>query len=178
MSNIKLGVLAADTAQRDAIHIAIASVTSDEALYPGDHIALVEGTIDKVQSLRGAENEVAIGIVDPFLSGRVNPGQHFWLLLYPQTITSLRHEWTHPAFAAVVDRVAASRQWLRDKAGRMGVAYEDLIEVTTRQEYRGSFGTDLWSDTSIEPELWTHLEIVTGISVPEQERPSSFRCAC
>ena len=37
--------------------------------------------------------------MDPFLSDPVQPGQRYWLCLYPQTVTTLRHVWTHPAFA-------------------------------------------------------------------------------
>ncbi len=77
---------------RDAIHLATICVTSDERVYPGQEIGLagelkVSPRADKL-----------IGIVDPFIKGSVNPGLHFWLVLYPRTITSLRHAWTHPAF--------------------------------------------------------------------------------
>lgn len=82
-----------DSARRDAIHIAVAPVIADEVLRPGQHVALVDGATDRIRA--GFD---AIGIVDPFLKGPVMPGQKCWLFLYPGTITSLRHLWTHPAF--------------------------------------------------------------------------------
>ncbi len=82
-------------ARRDAIHVAVAPVEAAEELGPGRHVALRAGKAVH------ATGDDGIGIVDPFLRAPVLPGQRFWLFLYPNTITSLRHVWTHPAFMAV-----------------------------------------------------------------------------
>jgi hypothetical protein len=82
--------------RRDAVHVAIAPVTASEALAPGQHVGFVrEGDLELV----GPAAE-PLGVVDPFLREPVPKGQRFWLLLYPDTITGLRHVWTHPAFQA------------------------------------------------------------------------------
>ncbi len=87
----RLGQLPGEHERRDAIHIAIAPVIAAEMLQPGEHVGpLVTGRFCGVSD--------PIGIVDPFLSDPVEEGQTFWLLLYPGTITSLRHSWTHPYF--------------------------------------------------------------------------------
>jgi len=82
--------------RRDAFHIAVAPVTAATRLAPGQHVGQVqEGDFELV----GPCNK-NIGIVDPFLADMVEPGQRFWLLLYPDTITRLRHVWSHPTFKA------------------------------------------------------------------------------
>lgn len=87
--------------RRDAIHIAIAPVTAAERLTPGQHVGLVKrGNLELVGPC-----DRAIGVVDPFLTEDVEPGQRFWLFLYPGTITGLRHVWTHPAFTAAAEAV-------------------------------------------------------------------------
>lgn len=89
--------------RRDAVHVAIAPVTAATELAPGQHVGFVrDGDTDTV-----GESDTPVGVVDPFLTDRVQPGQRFWLCLYPNTITGLRHIWTHPAFAA---RVSAIRK--------------------------------------------------------------------
>ena len=87
--------------RRDAIHIAVAPVTAAERLVPGQHVGLLqEGNSELVGPC-----EKCIGIVDPFLAGAVEPGQRFWLFLYPGTVTGMRHIWTHPAFTAAAAAV-------------------------------------------------------------------------
>jgi hypothetical protein len=77
-------------AQRDAIHIAVIPVEAAMELSPGMHVGL-DG-LDRATPLVDT-----IGIVDPYLDDTVLPGERFFVFLYPGTITSLRHEWTHPA---------------------------------------------------------------------------------
>lgn len=88
---VPIGKIISGDAARDAVHVAIAPVTAGDDLSPGEHIGrLDDGTF--------GESAVTLGIVDPFLKERVKKGQKFYLWLYPNTITSLRHVWTHPAF--------------------------------------------------------------------------------
>ncbi len=79
MTGPVLGQLAPADAGRDAIHVAVLPMMATRLLLPG-------------QRLKN-------GIVDPYLIDAVQPGQRFWLCLYPNTVSSLRHVWTHPAFA-------------------------------------------------------------------------------
>jgi hypothetical protein len=83
-----IGELCRDDARRDAVHFAVAPVEADSDLRPGEHVGVSGG--------RASRDATLVGIVDPFFE--VKRGQRFWLFLYPNTITSLRHVWTHPAF--------------------------------------------------------------------------------
>lgn len=87
--------------RRDAIHMAVAPVTATVRLAPGQHVGLVD--LDNVE--RVGPTDSPLGIVDPFLREEVEPGQRFWLFLYPDTITGLRHIWSHPVFAAAAAAV-------------------------------------------------------------------------
>lgn len=87
----KLGQVIDATHKRDAIHIAVAPVEAAERLLPGQRIGV---TYDG----RAASRVRHIGIVDPFLTDPVELGQWFYLCLFPNTVTGLRHAWTHPSF--------------------------------------------------------------------------------
>ena len=80
--------------ERDAIHIATAAVFATEDLNPGDHVGFVTKDNDKM----GRSEIAPLGIVDPFLPKPVKKGERFWVFLYPGTIQSLRHNWSHPSF--------------------------------------------------------------------------------
>jgi hypothetical protein len=85
-----LGKLIEGDERRDAVHVAVAPVTAGERLSPGQHVGFVGERV----GVAGRP----IGVVDPFPTADVKEGERFWLFLYPGTITSLRHVWTHPAF--------------------------------------------------------------------------------
>lgn len=156
---------------RDAIHIAVAPLVASEVMRAGQHVALL-GT--ETAGLTGH----AIGIVDPFLSKPVQPGQRFYVFLYPNTITSLRHEWTHPSFSGEAEE---SRRWLTRFAENNETTYEGLIEML--RAGRVLFGSTNWQDTLFnqgsKDEFWGHVEAVMGRDISEKEREGiRFSCAC
>jgi hypothetical protein len=129
--------------------------------------------------------------VDPYLKSPVMPGQRFWLFLYPQSISSLRHVWSHPAFGeegALSPKQETSEQWLRNFCASADCpGYETVMEIiregSVGSGYDHSYmdgdyihigGSDAHGE--IPPEFWTHAEIVLGRSIPN--KPSWFSCSC
>ncbi len=186
MEQQRIGKLAEADANRDAIHVAIAPVVAHCRLSPGQHVGLRPD--GKAESM--AAN---IGVVDPFLEGAVMPGERFFLCLYPGTITSLRHDWTHPRFEAVAnmpigreayDSVADSRRWLTDYAvancpydETPEVAYKNFMEGVNRGEVF-YHGCDLHSQSDLVDAdgLFHHLSIVLGRKVSPTE--FGYSCSC
>lgn len=164
---------------RDAIHIAIAPVTAGEPLKPGEHIAVKDGYAVKQGEL--------IGIVDPFLRKAVRIGQKFFICLYPNTITSLKHHWEHPAFPAEKQEQPNnpdSREWITRFAERLGYDYEDMIHAAKNYLRDGSYlrgGSNLEGEY-VPDEFWDHFEKATGIKIENNSsddlRGNFFSCAC
>lgn len=186
MSNqLPLGQIIITEQQRDAIHVAVAPVVAGQPLCGGDHVGLDE----KGEAVRSRDS---IGVVDPFLREPVKTGQRFWLFLYPGTITSLRHDWSHPAFPAVVilasGTKADSEQWMKKWAKEhMGYDYykEDERDLTEEEAMKKAI--DAGHNMSVGPyesardyidnEWWNHWEIITGCK-GEREPGSYFSCSC
>lgn len=171
---------------RDAIHIAIAPVVADEKLAPGQDVGFVKvgdrtrvGICDK-----------PIGIVDPFLKNMVFPDQKFWMLLYPNTITSLRHDWSHPAFVVCVDK-SASEQWMDEFAAKHRAPHEDDHQYTADELIQAGKefllhgdrmiqrGSESLRDNTNTDVFWTHFEVITGMKVADYHRSEvPFCCTC
>lgn len=171
MENLKLGQIINEEQQRDAIHIAVAPMTAAEKLFPGQHVSVIG-----VEAWASAGTP--IGVVDPYLKADVKKGQRFWLFLYPGSITSLRHEWTHPALA---DTEAV--RWLKQFAEGHSANYDELVKAAATGEgycFGDTSGPEAFYQGSSEGEtFWRHLEEVTGKQFNEMHRENTyFRCAC
>lgn len=176
MEQKKLGQLITDPQDRDAVHVAIAPVTAAEPLRPGEHVGFVKpGDTELV-----GKSKAPIGVVDPFLRRTVAAGERCWLLLHPQTVTSLRHEWAHPAFAQQVERhVAKSLAWMQDYGERYGMSATAMIAAGRDYLHSGEHlcrGAEFEGE-STDDDFWRHYEIVTGETVGGRGG-NFFSCSC
>lgn len=200
-NDVKLGVILNGDESRDAVHVAIAPVIAGEVLRPGDHVGFCADNTEEVgKTLPGI---TPIGVIDPFLLTEIYKGTRCWLFLYPQSITSLKHVWAHPAFAATqsapLPSKSESEKWLRDFIARADCPdYETVIAAAVGNhhknlrpnedpvEYPGYFhsfndGEYLYfggfgAHGEIPPEFWDHVEIVTGQK--NLKRATRFSCSC
>ena len=172
-SEPKLGELIYGEAQRDAIHIAISPVVAGEYdLRPGMLIGFDEPGCEVVRHRKDG-----IGIVDPFLKEAPQKGQRFWMFLYPGTITSLRHEWTHPAFVTA-DEKSESRLAVERIAVVCGKTYEALMDDAQQFADHGNWirdNSERYKDADWD-EFWKHFEILTGIKTDDLYAP--YDCSC
>jgi hypothetical protein len=176
MSKLPLGEILTTPQQRDAIHVAVAPVVAGVFLAVGSHVTLREDG-KAVNSPDG----VSIGIVDPFLRHAVQPGETFWLFLYPGTITTLRHDWTHPSFPESSDTpkgTSGSERWLCNFAAQVDLTYNQLMTAADiwveRRDYLDMGGH--LEGQYVPDDFWTHYENVRGVKV--QDRGSFFTCSC
>ncbi len=172
-----VGELATGDDRRDAIHVAVVSVTATVRVHPGQAVGV-----------DGNHSDTPVGIVDPFLKVAVFPGERFWLFLYPRTVTSLRHVWSHPAFAdekpASKSDTSASEKWLMDYAMRLNnydepdEAYRHLLDGLRSGKLRvhGMSSVYCLNDLDDADELRQHAEAVLGIRIDWDNY--TFSCSC
>lgn len=174
----KLGKLITGEGYRDAVHIAVAPVIAGGSLVPGQHVGLNE------RGEAATHTAAVLGVVDPFLTMPVEKGKKFWLFLYPNTITSLRHQWTHPLFAAppeastVPPEIEQAMKWFQGREEDYGFQTGALILAVLSGD-GFCFGDDDGPEWARSRDFWRHMEIVTGRQFGEDHRENTyFRCAC
>lgn len=130
-----LGMIHWQEEKRDAIHLGVEPVEAGEHLNPSEHIGIgPDGKAYSTVDSRVYSNIKALGIADPFLTRSINPGEKFWLVVYPRQITSLRHCWEHPDFDSNEQKVldiseVTSEDLMQEIQRRLGVEYEPVEAV-------------------------------------------------
>jgi hypothetical protein len=181
-----IGKLLPSGSLRDAIHIAVAPVVAGVSMHPGQAACLRDGEAWPVERGEG------IGIVDPYLPEAVPTGGRCFLFLYPNTITDLKHTWTHPSFATERTNVlvdvskegdpvyAMAKQTLEKIAKDCELTYERLMKAGAANLARGTTlnteGRDYGDEMGgKEKEFWAAYEIVAGAKVTYKDE-SIFSC--
>lgn len=177
-----LGRIIDDTQKRDAIHLAVLPMVAVETMKPGETCGPVPG---------GAAPYAVekLGIVDPFLTAPVQKGERFWMVLRPRLVTSLRHVWSHMAFAdeGAPDiakepiSLERSKWWITNWAeSSPGISYDEAIDGAEAYLKYDDYMSDggRWEDQDVPAEFWDHYEVVTGEKVPTEKRGGFFSCAC
>ena len=180
MSDVKLGELLNGGESRDAIHVAIIQVIANSNLKPGQLVGLIGSSKEIV-----GESNKPIGIIDPFLKDIVQRGQKCYMLLYPNTVTGMKHHWEHPSFVEHVTNEKSNHdksiQILKYAAEQGGMSYKFLLDSMTsyaehgyrchmgeNEEYSGITG---WND------IWEAWSKITGLKVPD-DAWCPFTCSC
>jgi hypothetical protein len=167
--SIEFGRLITGDETRDAVHVAVAPVVAGHTIVPGSHIGFVMNDNTTVGTLASKH----IGIADPFLTSTIKKGDKFWMFLYPNTITSLRHNWTHPDFPDSDEVIGKSKAWIERWAAGYGMSYQMALEAGRNRDF---FVGEVCYD-NIPVEFWDNYEIVTGEKVQDKEG-HHFHCAC
>lgn len=115
----------------------------------------------------------------------IQKGQRFWVFMFPNTITGLRHDWTHPALT-VSQPKNESEAWLRGFADKLNFRWDELLQAANDRDSGGyvtAYGIDLHSVTELDPgdeELfWHHMGILLKKEFSEDFRKNfGWSCTC
>ena len=172
--------------QRDAVHIAVAPVIAACKLKPGQRIGFCKGSTERVTYL---PDKGFIGIVDPFLMApAVLKDDQFWMFLLPRTITSLRHNWTHPAFPVTIMTGSLDEEraihWITEFADVINQPYDQLMAAAhlyaTTGDYTSADNNESYNDVAHSrwQLFWHYYRILTGEGPVDPDTGAFFSCAC
>lgn len=178
------GLLPDEAGGRDAVHVAVVSAVSDVRLRPNQDVGVEITSGRDVKARPTSSTTEGVGKVDPYLSAIVEPGQRFWVYLYPRSITGLNHNWSHPAFPDAKPGEVyispagklVSEQWLRSFADQVYADYDEMMIGAKDGLAHGYINFNTSSGGEIPSEFWVHYERVTGERV--SDAPDYFSCSC
>lgn len=180
---LKIGKVLEGPGPKDAIHVAVVPVLLAEDMHPGDWVRVVGGKAYKA-------DEKAIGVIDPFLDEYLLfEDTWVYMLLIPNTITNLSHEWTleefdsNSAFEEIPRLDEDSVDWLEDFAHMHNTSYDALVvkcleALASDNEfpYITFYGRDIHE---IPDGFWDHFRKATGLTVLESAAEKvDFTCSC
>jgi hypothetical protein len=186
----KLGGKLYGTEPRDAIHIAVIPIQAGERLWAGGGVRIGEHSGKAYRTSR--ENDY-VGIVDPFLMDDIKKDDWFYLFLKPNTITSLNHQWTHPAFpdkpaskVASFDQMVknlhpelnSAEDRMKEFAEEIDVSYQELLDAAAGYQERGEWLSDggKFEGVSIYDGFWDDWRSLTGGNT--NNTGNFFSCSC
>lgn len=79
---------------RDAVHVPIIPVLSTGTVYRGEKLTLTKYPDGSIFAAV-VHGDSYLAIADPFIPGKIEPGQLFYAWLRPESAQKLWHEWTH-----------------------------------------------------------------------------------
>lgn len=122
--------------QRDSIHVPIMQVVAGELLKPGEHIGLRDGKAYKT-------DVKLLGNVDPVRTTCAIAGSRFWMWVYPGSIDSLTHTWTHQFIDSDISNSPLAIQnataKIQAEAAALGMTYDELVEGATEYMRSGEY---------------------------------------
>ena len=167
-------------AERDAIHVAVYPCIASVPLKRGERVTLVDGVAKPAEGDYGR----GIGVANPFVSDDIiEAGDRFWLFLYPESVTSIRHHWTHPDIE-IKDQHNESEKWLRWFASDIGLEYEDMMTIVRRWCGGGRGWVEMGDEQArseykkLREPFWEHVGMVTGLLRPDSQWGEPFDCSC
>lgn len=187
-----------DNSGRDAIHLAVEPVECGwMALKAGDRVKIEGGKAVPAKTFNSGSD--ATGIVDPFVNRTIRPGEKFWFVVLPRTITSLRHVWSHPAFpeAAVyhedkdddhygfIPEQSMAQARMKEWCVGIGERYDYIMKGAKKYLETGDYTYGERDSGNLEGVdlptwFWDTYETITGEKVRGDARSdgSFFSCSC
>ena len=169
---------------KDAIHIAILPVIVGlDYVHPGQ-AAKVSSFNKEADLFELGEIGKNIGIINPFMEkGRIMEGDRVYIFLYPNTVTSLRHDWEFEGLETIrkigQPTLEASKLYIEMIAEDMDMDYQELMDATEDSiDYGNYYSVGSNEDARLPDEFWAHYELITGRIVPADKRYSFFSCSC